>query len=241
MATSSDPARELVQGDALDLLRQRDDNSAEAATLDFPWEFDASNGTGRMKQDGGDDYVKELPYDVTDHHYLSVALYELARTVKDGGWVFVFADDDVLPEFRRRVENCQPLTYRRTLAWDQEQIGMGYYHRVQHYPIIAATVGDTDRYVQGRGTVFREKTIRHGGSGPDWPTAKPPALYESLVAPPVLEPGETLLEPFAGTAPGLAAAKANDAGYWGCDVAEDPLEIARDREAQTTLPTGGHE
>ncbi|MFC7193717.1 hypothetical protein ACFQL4_02200 [Halosimplex aquaticum] len=99
----------------------------------------------------------------------------LSRVLVDGAWVFVFADDDTVPEFRECVEES-PFTYRRTCVWDREKFGMGYYHRVQHYPILTATNGETDRYIQGRGTVYR--ALKHDGeaSDSDYPTGKPVAL-----------------------------------------------------------------
>jgi len=224
--------RTIARGDVFAVLPELPDNHGAAAVLDYPWQFDASNGTGRMSEDSETGTIESLPYDLADHDYLSVVLYELARKVKDGGWVFVFADDDCYPEFRQRVEDSD-LTYRRTLIWDKEHFGMGYYHRVQHLFVIAATVGETGRYVQDRGTVF--EAARHSASGPDWPTAKPVGLYEQLTRSPVLKPGERLLEPFCGTAPGCIAAVRNCAAYWGCDLASKPIEIARARTADTTF------
>lgn len=113
---------------------------------------------------------------------------------------------------------------------------MGYYHRVQHSPIIAATNGDTERYVQARGTVVRAQSVARQT---DYPTAKPAELARQLLAEPVLERDERLIEPFCGTAPGGAA---HDGPYWGADIRGEAVGRARENIVQRSLPwaaTGG--
>ncbi len=219
----SDARSLAVRGDAFRVLEELDEDAGHAAVVDYPWKFEAQNGTGRFGNDGERGFDA---YRTEDHDRLSIVLDELARSLVDGAWVFVFADDETYPEFRELVEESS-LTYRRTLAWDREKFGMGCYHRVQHYPIISATNGDTERYVRDRGTVFR--ALKHDGtpSAADYPTSKPVDLYRQLLEEPVLEPGERLLEPFCGSGPGAAITAERGLQYWGVDA--NPEAVARTR------------
>lgn len=228
------PEQAVEQGDAFDLLAGLPDDYAHAAVVDYPWQFEAQNGTGRFQNNGSRGFDV---YQTEDHERLSDVFRLLSDVLEDGGWVFVFADDDTSPQFRELLE-ASPLTYRRTCVWDREKFGMGTYHRVQHYPILTATNGDTDRYIKGRGTVY--KALKHDGpvaanQRNDYPTGKPPELYRQILAPPVLEGGDRLLEPFCGSGPGAAVAASRGLDYWGCDVSDDAVERTRGHYQQSRL------
>lgn len=232
MATTPDLSGiQIEEADAFAGLRDLPDDAFQAAILDYPWKFDTSNGSDRFGHDRGTG-ESDLYTTATTARLGDVVLPELGRVVKPGGWVFLFADDDVYPDFRRLVEDEESVTRRRTLYWDSDSMGMGYYFRVQGYPVIPATVGDTDRYVQGRPNVIR---ARQTGVGADYHTQKPVDLYRDLLADPVLAPGESLLEPFGGTCPGAVVAQERDLDYLAFEVHPDALALARDRIAQTRL------
>lgn len=215
---------EIVQDDVFDLLPDLPDDYGHTAVVDYPWEFDTQNGTDRFGHNsltGEDDlYVLE------ENEGLAAVIEHLPRVVADGGWVFVFADDDTLPEFRGYVESQDGLDYKRTWIWDRVNFGMGYYGRVQDLRIITATVGKSKRYVQSQGTIIQAKKT---GVASEYHTAKPAELYRKMLAEPVLADGERLLEPFFGTAPGLAVARERGIDYWGADVSDEAHERATER------------
>ncbi|MFC7140039.1 DNA methyltransferase [Halosimplex aquaticum] len=225
----------VEHGDVFDLLPSLEADFGHAAVVDFPWQFNADNGSGRFESTGSDREFEV--YQTEENDRLADVLDALSRVLVDGAWVFVFADDDTVPEFRECVEES-PFTYRRTCVWDREKFGMGYYHRVQHYPILTATNGETDRYIQGRGTVYR--ALKHDGeaSDSDYPTGKPVKLYRQMLAEPVLDDGERLLEPFCGHGPGAAVAAERGIDYWGADTNPEAVEQARQHLEQTRLTEG---
>lgn len=225
MTDSEESVGGVLHGDAFELLADLDEDSGHAAVVDYPWKFSAQNGTGRFGNDGSRGFDA---YQTEDHDRLREVLEELSRILVDGAWIFLFADDDTEPEFRESLESS-PLTYRRTCVWDREKFGMGYYHRVQHYPILTATNGDTDRYVQDRGTVFRAARNDFVAVYNDdaYPTSKPVKLYRQMLASPVLEAGERLIEPFCGVGPGASVAAERGLDYWGCDVNSEAVAKAR--------------
>jgi len=232
----------VVQGDAFEELSSLADDSAHAAVIDYPWKFAEEDGTGYFGNEGTNDREFEA-FQTESHTRLMEVVRELERVLVSGSWVFVFADDDVYPEFREIVDES-PLERRRTLVWDRCTIGMGIYFRSRHTLIIPATVGETDRKVKDRGTVI--EAVRQDGflRENDYPTSKPVDLYRKMLAPPVLHEGERLLEPFCGSAPGAKAAAERGLGYWGVDVNSEAVNQAKDafsqqRLGQTTLPDGG--
>lgn len=228
--------RKVERADVFEWLPELPDDVAHAAVVDYPWEFDANNGTGRFSQDddGPAAYVKSLEYDTTDHDRITDVVAATRDAVASGGWIFLMCDDDTQREFEDAVDDVDGLERHRTLIWDREHFAMGYYFRVQHYPIVTATVGSTERYVQDRGTVLRARKTSGGVGDADYshqsyPTSKPPELYDQILADPVLQAGEVLLEPFCGSAPGAKVAGDRGLGYVGADVNPDAVSIAEDR------------
>lgn len=212
------------QADAFEALAELSEDYGDVAFVDYPWNFmgkNHSNG-GRSDEERVDDW------NAADNDRLAPVLENLARVLKGGRWVYLFADDKVLPKFREAVENS-PLTYRKTLIWDTEYIGMGHYYRSRHQYVIAATNGDTDRYVRDQPTVLTAPVpSRTPGTEAVYPTGKPPSIYEQLIEP-VTQPGERVLEPFCGSAPGAMAAHQLRREYWGCDISREAIAAARKR------------
>jgi len=221
------PTCEICHGDAFELLEQLPDDFAQVAVIDYPWTFINQDRPGRASHTNDEDWQ------MADNGDISHILESVRRVVVDGGYVFVFADDDVLPDFRLAVESI--LTYRKTLVWSTERIGNGHYFRSCHQYVICATVGETDRYVQSTPTVLKHAAPqREPGESPQYPTEKPAPLYYDLLKETTKE-GERILEPFCGSAPGLEVAKSLGCNYWGCDVSDDALKRAKTRKEQTTL------
>lgn len=235
----------FATGDAFRQLRELPDGYGDAAVVDYPWEFDYDNGTNRMGFERGEHARPEVDdpdpderpmFAMEDDEAIPRLVDELSRVLADGSWVLFFADDRFQRVVRDALKAADGLTFRRNWAWTPNRLGMGYYGRVSHYPIPTATVGDTERYVQGRGTLYRVD----GRAEIDYPTAKPVPLYRDLLAPPVLETGDRLLEPFCGSAPGAVVAGERDVAYWACDVNPEAVDLAERRyENGARVPDDG--
>lgn len=236
---SDSPPPDTIHGDVFEELTDLAADSAHAAVVDFPWEFDAENGSERYSYDHDEGSVENALFAMEGDNRLPELLDELARVLVDGAWIVFMADDEFQDPVRDALRKSA-FTFRRNWAWTPESMGMGYYGRVDHYPMPVATLGDTDRYVSDRSTLFRVP----GGRQTEYPTGKPVDLYRQLLRPPVIEDGERLLEPFCGSGPGAAVAAERGLGYWGCDVSESAIEAARERletprlTGQTTITDG---
>ena len=215
--------RTVTEGDAWELLSEVPDDYGHCAVIDYPWYFDRRNGSNRFgyESDDDDDVIFASP----DEGRFQDLCDELVRVLVDGAWVLAFADDRFQDPVRDTFRATRGLTFRRNWAWTPETIGMGYYGRVNHYPIPTATVGPTERYVKDRGTLYQCP----GGRQTSYPTGKPVRLYEDMLQPPVLRSGERVLEPFCGFGPAAAVAVARDCAYWGCDINGEAIETVADR------------
>lgn len=223
----------VEHGDVFQALGELGTDSAHCAIVDYPWEFDASNGTNRFGSDVEGRTVKDLPYDIESEERITSLVDELARVLVDGSWLVFLADDRFQDRVRDALRDSE-FTFRRNWAWTPESMGMGYYGRIDHYPVPVATLGDTERKVTDRPTLFRVP----GGRQTDYPTGKPVELYRQILRPPVIEDGEMLLEPFCGSGPGAAVAAERDLDYWGCDIAAGAVEMAGESFNQSRLTQG---
>jgi len=231
--------QQVIHGDAFEALTELADDSAHAAVVDYPWQFEIQNGTGRFEfrnaTRGADEGCRnpdndEVMFDMAPDERFVDVLSELSRVLADGAWLFCMADDRFQEVVRDGIRESE-FTFRRNWAWTPKNMGMGYYGRVDHYPIPTATNGETERYVQDRGTLVEVP----GGREVDYPTGKPAELYRQLLAQPVLADDERLIEPFCGSGPGAAVAASRGLDYWGCDVDVDAVEMTRERLQQTGL------
>lgn len=228
----------IEHGDAFDALAGLPDGHAHAALIDYPWRFESKRDSGRVAPRGApsrdsqasrDRDSSEAMYRMEPTDRLGELFGELSRVLVDGAWVLCFADDRFQEPLRSALRES-PLTLRRNWAWSPDQIGMGHYGRVDHYPIPTATNGQTERWIRGRGTLYDGYSRVS-----EFQTGKPVALARDLLAEPVLVDGERLLEPFCGSGPGAAVAAERGLGYWGCDIDADAVERARARLAQTSI------
>jgi hypothetical protein len=172
--STSGTNQSVVHADAFEALGDLPDDHAHAAVVDYPWEFDYENGTNRMGYDRKEHAEDgETPmFEMAEDEVLSVLLAELERVLVDGAWLFCFADDRFQDVVRDSLRDADQFVFRRNWAWTPNRMGMGYYGRVSHYPIPAATNGETERYVQDRGTLVSVD----GRAESEYSTAKPVGL-----------------------------------------------------------------
>lgn len=222
-------------GDAFELMPDLLENSVDCAVVDYPWKMDFTNKDGiseRMVR--SDDTRKnnrrehEHMYNLEDDSRVSEVIDELGRVLTEGSWAFFFCDDRFQDIVRKALMDSDKLILRRNWVWTPGSMGMGFYGRVSHYPIVTATKGPTNRYVKGRPTLLTVK----GGRKTSYPTGKPVDLYEEILKPPVLQDGDRLIEPFCGHAPGAQVIRRridDQISYWGCDISSEAVQEARNK------------
>ena len=221
----------LYHGDCIDLLPTL--VPVHHVITDPPYEAEAhtlqrrQHGAGGARRYAGIS-AKPLTFDAIDAAMRAAVAKDCGRLVRR--WVLTFCQIEASQTWRVAYE-AAGLCYRRTCIWVKpdglpqlsgDRPGMGY------ETFVAMHAAGASRWNGGgRRGVFTHQRVPAGTV--DHPTAKPLALMLELVRL-FTDPGETILDPFAGSGTTLLAARAlgrraigieRDAHY--CDVAVQRL------------------
>lgn len=191
----------LHLGDCLDPvtgMASLADKSVDHCITDPPYEAEAHTLQRRVKRDGGVMEVEALAFDpIGDEARRSAGLHfgRIARR-----WVLVFCQVEAAMKWKEAM-GAGGSVYRRTCVWVKpdgmpqysgDRPGMGY------ESIVACHAEGRSRWNGGgqHGVWAVNKNEQVGGN--DHPTQKPVALMEKLVRL-FTDPGDTILDPFAGS------------------------------------------
>jgi site-specific DNA-methyltransferase (adenine-specific) len=147
---------------------------------------------------------------------------ECYRVLKKDRHLYMFCDDETSDIAKAALTKVGFKVWKR-LVWDKVVIGMGYHYRCRYEFILFAEKGKRKIHDLGTPDVLRYKRITHG-----YPAEKPVQLQGVLVKQST-EEGETVLDPFCGSATSGAAALAHRRNYIGVDVDEEALKAAVNR------------
>jgi len=190
--------------DCLDVLPTID--SVDVVLSDPPYEVEAHT-LGRRVRRGGQVCVEPLPFASIDPETRLTVARAFGRIAKR--WVCVFCQVEAAHAWRLCLEDGG-LVYRRTCVWvkpdGQPQLtgdrpGMGY-----ESIVVAHHKGRSKWNGGGKTGVFIHNKGEGNGPQPH-PTTKPLRLMTELVSL-FTDPGELILDPFAGSGTTGAAAKA---------------------------------
>jgi len=238
-----------IIGDALEVLNEYKDE-ASAIFLDDAW------ARPERRQQFGVEYethpFHEDQENVDEHVNSDLTTTEIIDACKDalveGGWIIADADDWLLPRFTQYLQaewgdvakTYNGGGYRKTGGVtyltsegipDKSTAGM--YLSTGGYPVIFGHKGETDR----RTSVSARQLADRPQERYDWGSVKPISPYEEWLSG-LVEPGELILVPCAGTAPAALAAErvfGEDIRYVCIDNEPDAFEaFSRRREDALT-------
>jgi site-specific DNA-methyltransferase (adenine-specific) len=128
-------------------------------------------------------------------------------------------------EMRQAIENSG-FAVKGLLIWEKNEGGMGDLRGAfaPKYECIIHAVKGAPILYQRKADVFHAAKC----DSKNHPTEKPVALLEELIRATTVE-GDLVLDPFAGVASTLVAAKNLDRNYFGCEIEEKYYEIGRAR------------
>lgn len=200
---------EVWQGDARDLVAELDDGSVDCVICDPPYGVDftskrAVTAEGKKKtraidNDGSLEDAEQLFYDVMKPL--------LSRKVAEECDVYVFTRWDIVGEWIEFVRNLEPfgLRYKMLLVWDKGIPGMGDIDAnwgCGHELILYCKVGKRDVSHRRSGILHHDKL---GSKQHVHPTEKPVGLMVDLIKMST-DPGDLVVDPFAGSGSALVAA-----------------------------------
>lgn len=218
------PDCELWHGDALSLVDEMPE-TIDCVLMDPPYcsgaRTEAAKGTAEKSKmlRGSRWNAKPLANDqMTATGYVWLMreiLLALRPRLSEGASVLIFTDWRMWPNLAGAVETAD-LRVQGMVVWDKESMGLGHGFRAQHELILHASHRSPTIHDAGFGNVLRCKRDRVSNH----PTPKPLDLLMRLLSC-VTGPGSMVVDPFAGNASTLAAARHLDRLSWGCELSAE--------------------
>jgi DNA modification methylase len=199
-----DASVRLYLGDCREVLPLID--KVDHVITDPPYEAEAHTLQRRVKRGGGVMEVEPLAFAPMDTDGRRVAAESLTRLSRR--WILVFCQVEAAPMWRASLEACGAV-YKRTCIWVKpdgmpqytgDRPGMGY-----ETVVALHSAGRSAWNGGGKHGVWTFPKGEDIGANPH-PTQKPQRLMEQLVAD-FTDPGDLILDPFAGSGTTGVAAK----------------------------------
>ncbi len=227
----------LYHADCRDVLPLLEVGSVDLVLTDPPYASGARNDANRQVRgsmlrglDDADWFSHDAMTTWGFQWFLRSILVAIRPCLHVGVHLYWFTDWRMTPTVYGMLE-AHGYRVNHCLVWNKRHFGMGSYWRNQHENIVFASVGQPDGMIdRGRGSVLSVKAV--SASKRVHPTEKPQELLQSVLA---SVPGQTVLDPFAGS--GTTGRACKDLGR-KCILIEIELkyvEIAANRLRQEVL------
>lgn len=228
----SDDLITLYQGDALEVMPTLAAGSFDAVVTDPPYVIGAvSAGSLNSKSGGWADMMNSALW-------FAAWYREAGRLLRHTGAMWSFANWRTVPVvMRAAVDAGLPVT--SLAVWDKEWIGPGGPQGLRPSYEVVALLAKPGFRVPDRGVadVIRHKVGGHKPNG--HPAEKPVGLVERLLRIHDLQPGQAVLEPFAGSGTTAIAAKSLGLRCVAIEAEEKWCELIASRLDQGVLDFGG--
>lgn len=233
----SDGLVALYHGDCIEVMQELGDASVDTVLTDPPYssggrrENSKSLRKSMTRSVEDDDWIRGDAMSTNGFTYLlRMCGVQWRRVLRPGGHALSFIDWRMAPQLCAALETAD-MRQHPILVWDKARLGMGAIFRNQHEFIVHMSAGNpTAPQRRDVPNVLRYPSVRDG----DHPTEKPTALLQTLLSV-VTPPGGLVLDPFAGSASTMTAAKALNLRAIGIEADERYCEIAAKRLTQDTL------
>ena len=243
----------IVCGDCLDIMADMPDGSVDVVVTDPPYGHNNNNNGDLISRWeaalGVGEYVPERDNRAiaNDGHEANTlykdALPHMRRLLQPGCCCCCCCcGGGPDPQFARwSLWMDEVFNFKQMVVWDKGPMGMGWHYRRSYETVLVGSVpGAAIRWNGGRAT---ENIIRPGDYGiskiipqkTDHPCAKSPALYGHFINLHT-NPGDIVLDPFAGEGPFAVAAKRLGRRYIGIEIDEGYCKKARGRVRDTERP-----
>lgn len=198
-------AWEFIQGETITTLRDMEAHSIDAVITDPPYCSGGLNETRKKQATAMGVMHKTASHDdwfLNDNMTtggLVWMLRELAveseRLLVPGGSLLCFTDWRMLPHVAPAMESSG-LIFRNLIVWDKGNPGLGDGFKPTHEMVMHFAKGKPHFYSKTGSNVISSKRVP--GVKKTHPTEKPSALLAKLLKV-VTKPGDTVLDPFAGS------------------------------------------
>lgn len=213
----------LSQRDAVAWLRGIPDASVDLVVTDPPYEslekHRAVGTTTRLKhsKSSSNDWFTVFP-----NARFRELFGEIHRVMRKNTHFYLFCDQETAFVAKPIAEQVG-FKFWKPLIWSKVALGMGYHYRSTYEFILFFEKGKRKLNDLGISDVIVEKRIRNG-----YPTEKPVRVNEVLISQSTAA-GELVIDPFMGTASAGTAAVQLGRSFWGNDISDKAIAIARER------------
>ena len=213
----------LSQLDAVEWLQALGTESVDLIITDPPYEslekHRAVGTTTRLKHSkaSSNDWFEIFP-----NIRFEALFTELYRVLKKDRHFYLFCDQETMFAAKPIAERVG-FRFWKPLVWDKLKIGMGYHYRARYELILFFEKGKRKLADLSIPDVLQMPRIYRG-----YPTEKPAALSEILVQQSSCG-AEVVIDPFMGTGSTGIAALRLGRHYYGNDICEEAVNIAKAR------------
>ena len=219
-------------GDSLDIMPTIDAGTVHSCVTDPPYVIGAVSAGNMASKSGGWADMMNSALWFTEWYR------QVDRTLRNDASFWTFCNWRTLPVvMKSAISASLPVT--SLMVWDKEWIGPGGSQGLRPAYELCALIAKPAFAIQDRGVpdVWRHKTGGHKPNG--HPAEKPVGLVERILKTSGLKPGETVLEPFAGSGTTAVAAKALGLKCIAIEAEEKYCEIIAKRLDQGVLDLAG--
>lgn len=203
----------LYEGDATKILPGWPSRLAHALITDPPYGNDAVYSSKRIRIAGDENPLVGL-----------AGLAASYRLLKPDAIAFVFCGAQHLALTEHFISRYTRFSIKEVLCWNKGSAGFGYTFRRSFENILVLTKGNPTFKIKGMPTVLNYgRTLKR-----EHPHAKPLPLLQHLIEA-ATEPGDTVLDPFAGSGSTLVAAKSLGRRFVGVEIDPHYADVAKRR------------
>ena len=226
-ANTSPPCWELYEGDCLHGLATLNDQSVDVVITDPPYEAEAHTSQRLVARSGGRLEVEPLAFPPITEQLRAESAREMTRLARR--WILVFCQVEAAMKWRAALERFGAV-YKRTCLWvkpDGKPQYSGDRPGIGYESIVACHAPGRSKW-NGGGSHGVFIVNKGGDPRTGHQTQKPLALMELLVRL-FSDPGELVLDPFAGSGTTGVAAVRLGRRFAGWEMNPEYVDIARRR------------
>lgn len=215
----------LWRSDAVSWLMSLPPESVDLVVTDPPYEslekHRAVGTTTRLKhsKSSSNDW-----FDIFPNARFPDLFSSVYRVLKRNSHFYLFCDQETMFA-AKPVAEAAGFKFWKPIVWDKRKIGMGYHYRARYEFILFFEKGKRRLNDLGVADIIECPRVFNG-----YPTEKPVDVSSVLVNQSSTR-SELVVDPFCGSASTGEAAVRGGRAFWGCDMSESAINVARKRLA----------
>jgi site-specific DNA-methyltransferase (adenine-specific) len=221
--SETEPTFYLTDRDAVAALRALPDASIDLIITDPPYEsLEKHRSVGTTTRLKNSKASSNQWFEIFPDSRFPELFAEVFRVLKPNRHFYMFCDATTMFVAKPLAE-AAGFKFWKPIVWDKVAIGMGYHYRARYEFILFFEKGKRKLNNLGTPDILTCKRVHRG-----YPTEKPVPIAETLITQST-EPGERVLDPFAGSGTVGVAAILHGRHFIGNDICQEARDVGRQR------------